>query len=97
MLGVKTLKRIAFVPNVVFLVHDLPGVFTLKHDMSLKPDTRLPGVQTLKRIVFVPNVVFLVHDLLGVFTLKHDMPLKPDTRLPGVHTLKHFSSKYSFI
>jgi hypothetical protein len=58
LLGVETLKRIVFVPNVVFLVHDLPCVFTLKHDMSLKPDTRLPGVQTLKRIVFVPNLVF---------------------------------------
>jgi hypothetical protein len=33
LLGVETLKRIVFVPNVVFLVHDLPCVFTLKHDI----------------------------------------------------------------
>lgn len=100
LLGVPTLKRIVFVPNVVSLVHDLPGVFTLKHAIIKKK-------QNLKYVCLVfthSNVYYLnrfglLHDLPSVFyTLKLNIiETKPETCLPGVQALKHLSSKYSFI
>jgi hypothetical protein len=99
LLGVPTLKRIVFVPNVVFSCTWFAWCLYTQTWHHLKQNLIHVCLVFTHSNVYSLNRLTLLHDLPSAFyTLKLEIiETKPETCLPGVHTLKHLSSKYSFI